>query len=224
MSGSSEKFCLKWNDFEQNVSSAFNDLREEKDFFDVTLVCDNNQVEAHKVIIAACSPFFKQILRRNPHQHPLLYLKGISHDDLLSVLQFMYRGEVSIAQDQLNTFLAVAEELQIKGLTQDGGGGGPARKPDPPKPRPAIKKPASLTPAPMATASTSQYQVDDDIQEVMPVKTEPGQAQHQVAQMEEAYVDGGYDDNYQYDEGYDQMADPSDVAKGKSSFFTFKHV
>ena len=40
-----EKFCLKWNDFEHNVSSAFNTIREEKDFFDVTLVCDNKQVE-----------------------------------------------------------------------------------------------------------------------------------------------------------------------------------
>ena len=77
---STEKFCLKWNDFENNVSSAFNDIREEKDFFDVTLVCDNNQVQAHKVIIAACSPFFKSILRRNPHQHPLLYLKGVLYD------------------------------------------------------------------------------------------------------------------------------------------------
>ena len=114
----SEKFCLKWNDFEHNVSSAFNDIREEKDFFDVTLVCENNQVQAHKVIIAACSPFFKTILRRNPHQHPLLYMKGILYDDLVSVLNFMYKGEVNVAQEQLNSFLAVAEDLQVKGLTQ----------------------------------------------------------------------------------------------------------
>ena len=71
------------------------------------------QVEAHKVIIAACSPFFKSILRRNPHQHPLLYLKGVLYDDLVSVLHFMYKGEVNIAQEQLNSFLAVAEDLQV---------------------------------------------------------------------------------------------------------------
>ena len=64
---SSEKFCLRWNDFESNVSTAFRDLREEKDFFDVTLACDDSsQVAAHKVILAACSPFFREVLRRNP--------------------------------------------------------------------------------------------------------------------------------------------------------------
>ena len=76
---SSEKFCLRWNDFESNVSTAFRDLREEKDFFDVTLACEDSQLQAHKVIIAACSPFFREVLRRNPHQHPLLYLKGVKH-------------------------------------------------------------------------------------------------------------------------------------------------
>ena len=116
----SEKFCLKWNDFDQNVSSAFKLLREEKDFFDVSLVCeDSGQVEAHKVVLAACSPFFKEVLRRNPHQHPLIYLKGVKFSDLASILNFMYLGEASIAQDDLNKFLAVSEDLQIKGLTQE---------------------------------------------------------------------------------------------------------
>ena len=89
---SSEKFCLRWNDFESNVSTAFRDIREEKDFFDVTLACDDSQVEAHKVILAACSPWFRNILRRNPHQHPLLYLKGVKYKELVCVLNFMYQG------------------------------------------------------------------------------------------------------------------------------------
>ena len=92
---SSEKFCLKWNDFESNISGAFRELRDEKDFFDVTLACDENQIKAHKVIISACSPFFRQVLRQNPHQHPLLYMKGVNFTDLQSVLTFMYQGEVS---------------------------------------------------------------------------------------------------------------------------------
>ena len=91
---SSEKFCLKWNDFESNISGAFRELREEKDFFDVTLACDDNQIKAHKVIISACSPFFRNVLRQNPHQHPLLYMRGVSFTDLQSVLTFMYQGEV----------------------------------------------------------------------------------------------------------------------------------
>ena len=119
---SSEKFCLKWNDFEANISGAFKELREDKDFFDVTLACDEDQINAHKVILSACSPFFRNILRRNPHQHPLLYMKGVSFSNLQSVLNFMYHGEVNVAQDDLNNFLAVAEDLRIKGLTQNTQG------------------------------------------------------------------------------------------------------
>merc|ERR1712183_151734 len=119
LSMDSEKFCLRWNDFETNISKAFKELRDEKDFFDVTLACDDNQIEAHKVILSACSPFFRNILRRNPHQHPLLYLKGVKYTELLSVLNFMYMGEVNVAQEELNSFLAVAEDLRVKGLTQN---------------------------------------------------------------------------------------------------------
>ena len=125
-----EKFSLKWNDFENNIGNAFNDLREEKDFFDVTLACEDSQLEAHKVVLSACSPFFKTILRRNPHQHPLVYLKGVKYRDLSSLLNFMYKGQVNIAQEELNTFLSVAEELQVKGLTQ---GGHPRNLVPPPK-------------------------------------------------------------------------------------------
>ena len=120
---SSEKFCLRWNDFESNISVAFRELREEQDFFDVTLACDDeDHVEAHRVILSACSPFFRSVLRRTKHAHPLLYLKGVKHADLVSVLNFMYHGEVNVAQEELNSFLAVAEELKVKGLTQQNGG------------------------------------------------------------------------------------------------------
>ena len=143
-----ELLCLKWNDFEHSVSSAFNTILEEKDFLDVTLVCENKQVEAHKVIIAACSPFFKSILRRNPHQHPLLYLKGVHYDDLVSVLHFMYKGEVKIAQEQLNSFLSVAEDLQVKGLTLFGYNGVNS------KPEASLKSSTSSKPTSIATRSS----------------------------------------------------------------------
>jgi len=59
---SSEKFCLRWNDFESNISGALRELREEKDFFDVTLACDDeDHVDAHRVILSACSPFFRYL-------------------------------------------------------------------------------------------------------------------------------------------------------------------
>jgi hypothetical protein len=125
---SSENFRLRWNDFEANVSSSFNELRAEADFFDVMLACDGSggrTLPAHKVILSACSPLFKQMLRNlsasSPGQlSPLIYLRGIRLSDLEPVLDFMYTGEVSVCQDDLNSFLAVAEDLQVKGLTQHG--------------------------------------------------------------------------------------------------------
>ena len=113
--GPGEKFCLRWNDFEKNISSSFRELKEDKDFFDVTLACDESQIQAHKVILSACSPFFRSVLKKNPHQHPLLYLKGVKYEEILLVLNFMYHGEVNVAQDELNSFLSVAEDLQVKG-------------------------------------------------------------------------------------------------------------
>merc|ERR1712013_68551 len=123
-----EKFCLRWNDFESNINVAFRELREDKDFFDVTLACDDDQIQAHKVILSACSPFFRQILKRNRHDHPLLYLKGVKYIDLVSVLTFMYHGEVDVAQDELNSFLSIAEDLKVKGLTQNKSNEEPRHK------------------------------------------------------------------------------------------------
>jgi len=188
--GSSEKFCLRWNDFEKNISGAFRELREDKDFFDVTLACDDDQIQAHKVILSACSPFFRTILRRNRHEHPLLFLKGVKYVDLVSVLNFMYHGEVNVAQEELNSFLAVAEDLKVKGLTQNGSGSDAKPLPRSEIPRPRVRDPperAEATPppkrprpppVPMSRAApppTSTYRQDeDDIQEVVPVvKSEP---------------------------------------------------
>jgi len=112
------KFSLHWNDFDTNMTAAFKELREEKDFFDVTIACEDSQIQAHKVILSACSTFFRNVLRRNPHQHPLLYLKGVKYKELLAILNFMYNGEVQVAQEELKQFLATAGDLKVKGLSQ----------------------------------------------------------------------------------------------------------
>jgi len=235
-----EKFCLKWNDFESNISVAFRDIRDEKDFFDVTLACDDDQIQAHKVILSACSPFFRNVLKRNPHQHPLLYLKGVKYTDLQSVLNFMYHGEVNVAQDELNSFLAVAEELRVKGLTQNSQGGpgkttsAPKSPPPPPKSRasdsaaPPPKRSRPNPPPPVPSQPSYTQQDDDDIQEVVPVKSEPRDTpaaplvdsysntalapsnQHQLQTEEEANYEESYDDYGQYDQNYDNtMMDPN---------------
>jgi len=125
----SEKFCLRWNDFENNISQAFRDLRQDEDFFDCTIACEDDQIPAHKVILSACSVFFKDVLRKNPHAHPLVYMKGVRMRELVSLVNFMYHGEVNVAQDELNGFLSVAEDLKVKGLTQSTNSGGHQEKP-----------------------------------------------------------------------------------------------
>jgi len=251
--GASEKFCLRWNDFETNISVAFRELREEKDFFDVTLACDDSQIQAHKVILSACSPFFRNVLRKNPHQHPLLYLKGVKYKELLAVLNFMYMGEVNVAQEELNSFLAVAEDLRVKGLTQNNSDSSSDSKPkaepkqsarsrDPPEressgPPPKRPRPVAAPAPPPPSARQSTFE-DDDIQEVVPVKSEPrepvtpsstaltstsqseyhqdnnivvDQAEGAVA-LEESYQDESYDyGNYEegYDDGSGGMIDPN---------------
>merc|ERR1712129_256529 len=116
-----EKLCLKWNDFQENAISAFGTLREEREFADVTLACeDGQQVEAHKVILASSSPFFLNLLRRNKHPHPLIYMRGLTSEDLVAMIDFLYFGEANVYQKNLDSFLAVAEELQLKGLMGSG--------------------------------------------------------------------------------------------------------
>ena len=114
----SEKLCFQLNDFQDHTTSAFANLRDEKDFVDVTLVCeDGQQVEAHKVILASSSQIFQQLLVTNKHQHPLIYMRKVKHEHILSVLDFIYH--VNVFQDDLDSFLAIAEELQLKGLTAE---------------------------------------------------------------------------------------------------------
>ena len=115
----SEKLCLKWNDFQENINSAFGSLRKDSDFSDVTLSCeDGQQIEAHKVILSVSSPLFKNLLKRaSKHSHPLIYMRGMKYEDLTAIVDFLYYGEANVFQENLDAFLVIAAELKLKGLT-----------------------------------------------------------------------------------------------------------
>jgi hypothetical protein len=113
-----EQFCLRWNDFHSNITSAFSEIRDDDDFLDVTLVCDGDIVRAHKLVLSACSPLFRIMLKKNSHPQPMIFLRGIRFPDMVAILNFMYHGEVNVNQEDLQQFLAAAEELRIKGLSQ----------------------------------------------------------------------------------------------------------
>ena len=117
-----EKICLKWEDFQENVTSVFRTLKESADFVDVTLVSEDGQhVKAHKVILASTSPFFMNLLGKSSHPQPLIYMRGVLYEDLVGLVDFLYSGETSILQENLNRFLALAQELQLKGLSGKDG-------------------------------------------------------------------------------------------------------
>ena len=116
-----DKFSLKSKCFESNISKTFSDVRREEDFFDVTLVSDDQQhIAAHKLVLSASSEIFRNILKKNTHSNPMIFLSGFNSKDLNVVLDYIYRGEVKLFQDDLENFLHVAQKLKIEGLIGKG--------------------------------------------------------------------------------------------------------
>lgn len=168
MADDQQQFCLRWNDFQSNMVNSFKHLRDEKSFTDVTLgnvaqhtihfknkihlgipfflntACEGQTCKAHKMVLSACSPYFKSLLevsfphqgiyhiinllymnvcfclflQENPSKHPIIILKDVPFAHLQAILEFMYAGEVNVAQDQLPAFLKTAERLKVKGLAE----------------------------------------------------------------------------------------------------------
>ncbi|KAJ1529456.1 hypothetical protein ONE63_006233 [Megalurothrips usitatus] len=115
-----EQYCLRWNNHQRTLISVFDSLQERGCMVDCTLSAEGRSLQAHKVVLSACSPYLEDLLTKHYDKHPILILKDVKFEELKSMLDYMYRGEVNVAQDRLNTFLKAAESLQIKGLS-DGG-------------------------------------------------------------------------------------------------------
>lgn len=115
---SSQRYCLRWNNHQSNLLSVFDQLLHDESFVDVTLAVEGQLLRAHKMVLSACSPYFQALFVNHPDKHPIVILKDVPYSDMKSLLDFMYRGEVSVDQDRLTAFLRVAESLRIKGLTE----------------------------------------------------------------------------------------------------------
>ncbi|XP_052868881.1 homeotic protein female sterile-like [Anopheles cruzii] len=122
---SEQQYALKWNDFQSSILSSFRHLRDEEDFVDVTIACESRSFTAHKVVLSACSPYFRKLLKANPCEHPIVILRDVRSEDIENLLRFMYNGEVHIGQDQLSDFLKTAQLLQVRGLADGTTGGNP---------------------------------------------------------------------------------------------------
>ncbi|XP_029049250.1 uncharacterized protein LOC117603309 isoform X4 [Osmia lignaria lignaria] len=131
-SSGEQQYSLRWNDFHSSILSSFRHLRDEEDFVDVTLACDSSSFTAHKVVLSACSPYFRRLLKANPCQHPIVILRDVASSDMESLLRFMYHGEVHVGQEQLAAFLKTAQMLQVRGLADVNSGAATAKIPPPP--------------------------------------------------------------------------------------------
>ena len=111
------KLFLQWNDFQTTVYSAFRDLQKDQNLTDITLVSEDGQeVESHKLVLVSSSPLFMQLLKSQKHPHPLIYMKGTGSEALVSMVEFLYTGEVYVREENLETFLGLAAELRLKGF------------------------------------------------------------------------------------------------------------
>lgn len=98
--------------------SVFEELLQSEALVDVTIACEGLSMKAHKVVLSACSPYFQTLFLQNPCKHPIVILKDIKYNELKALIDFMYKGEVNVTQEQLSTLLKTAESLKIKGLAE----------------------------------------------------------------------------------------------------------
>ena len=112
---------LKWNTFRDHLGDMLHMMIKSNEYTDVTLVCDGmKQIKARKIVLTACSPVFRHIIKNNPHPFPMIYLRGVSFEILNSLIKFMYLGESSISKNEIDNFLKIASDFQIKELMSNG--------------------------------------------------------------------------------------------------------
>lgn len=114
----SPHLCLRWNNYQSNLTSVFDQLLQNETFVDVTLAADGHAIKAHRMVLSACSPYFQHLFFDNPCQHPIVILKDTRWPELKAIVEYMYRGEISVAQEELTSLLRVAETLKIRGLSE----------------------------------------------------------------------------------------------------------
>lgn len=116
-------FCLRWNNYQTNLTCSFDQLLQSELLVDVTLACADGQfMKAHRMVLSACSPYFQTLFSDNPCKHPIVILKDIGWSELKAVVEFMYKGEINVCQEQIEPLLKVAESLKIRGLADVSNG------------------------------------------------------------------------------------------------------
>lgn len=116
----SEHYCLRWNNHQANLLGVCAQLLRDERLVDVTLACadEGRCIRAHKVVLSACSAYFRALFVDHPARHPIVILKDVRFSDLRTLVEFMYKGEVRVEYAQLSRLLQTAESLKVKGLAE----------------------------------------------------------------------------------------------------------
>lgn len=240
----SEQFSLCWDNFHRNMSMGMQSLLENEDLVDVTLAIEGRCLKAHKMVLSVCSPYFRELFQSNPCKHPIVFMKDVSYVVLMDLLQFMYQGEVQVAQENLSLFIKTAEALQIKGLTGDSDGQNNAeteeetvvadtdnKKTTPSRPKkfsgPASKKPKLNPSTHVKTlpviSSTSKFEVtsvntnSEVIEDVASFKPEPGDSVIEQQSDNETMNDSQIDQYADYANADDNADDGDDFSMADSN-------
>ncbi len=161
----SQNLCLKWNDYQSNLTAVFDQLLQNESFVDVTISTEEgHSLKCHKVVLSACSPYFQKLFSENPCPHPIVILKDTHPDDLRAVVDYMYKGEVNVTQGQLEGILRTAEALQVRGMTnEESCEMAPASQPQDLRPHKKRKLSLDTTGAETNGGSASKLKTRDDI-------------------------------------------------------------
>ncbi|KNC29869.1 Protein bric-a-brac 1 [Lucilia cuprina] len=119
-----QQFCLRWNNYQSNLTSVFDQLLQNEAFVDVTLACDGRSIKAHKMVLSACSPYFQTLFSTTPCTHPIVIMRDVNWFELKSIVDFMYKGEINVSQEQIGPLLRIAEMLKVRGLADVSNIGG----------------------------------------------------------------------------------------------------
>ena len=130
------QFSIKWNNHESSIVRVFREMYDSETLCDVTIACEGESLQAHKLVLSACSPYFQYLFMANPCKHPIVILKDVQIGDMRLLIEFMYRGEVTVHKDQIATLLKTGETLQIRELER------------------VVKKPSHDAPLAQAMATT----------------------------------------------------------------------
>ncbi|KAF0311805.1 Longitudinals lacking protein, isoforms H/M/V [Amphibalanus amphitrite] len=133
-----QRFCLRWNHHQTTLINVFDSLLKDESLVDVTLYAEGRPVKAHKVVLSACSQYFKAIFSAHTESHPVIIINNVLHSELRALVDYMYRGEVNVCQDQLSSFIKAAESLKIKGLADGSERRAPVSAPPSPPPPPPV--------------------------------------------------------------------------------------